>query len=101
MSKGTQPKISEKKFKKLVVASTVGAVLLLAILIFVMCFQLISIGVENRKLEELNAEIATYKQLLEEGDKTLEARSSYWWIVQRARELGYVFDGDHVYKDAE
>ena len=51
--------------------------------------------------EFLNAEIATYKQLLEEGDKTIEARTSRWWIEQRARELGYIFDGDHIYKDGE
>ena len=95
------PKISEKKFNNLVVAGTGGAVLLMVILVFVMAFQLIRIGVENKKLNELNAEIAVYKQLLEEGDKTIEARTSRWWIEQRARELGYIFDGDHIYKDGE
>ncbi len=96
-----KPKISEKKFNNLVVAGTVGAVLLMLVLVFIMSFQLIKIGVENKKLNELNAEIATYKQLLSEGDKTIEARTSRWWIEQRARELGYVFDGDHVYKDGK
>ena len=88
--------MTEEKFKNTVIAVTVGAVLLIVILVSVMLYQLIAINVANRRLEELNAEIEKYKILREDEEKIIEARSSYWWIVQRARELGYIFDGDNI-----
>ena len=87
---------TEKKFKNLIVAGTVGAVLLLVILLSVMIFQIISISVEKKKLNELEEQIAIYKELIEDGENTVEARTSRWWIIERARELGYVFDGDKL-----
>lgn len=88
--------MTEKKFKNLIVAGTVGAVLLLVILLSVMIFQIISISVEKKKLNELEEQIAIYKELIEDGEDTVEARTSRWWIIERARELGYVFDGDKL-----
>ncbi len=88
--------MTEEKFKKTVVAVTVGAVLLVIVLVTVMIYQLIAINVADRRLDELNAEIEKYKLLRDDEEKIIEARSSYWWIVQRARELGYVFDGDKI-----
>lgn len=88
--------MTEEKFKRTVVAVTVGAVLLVAVLVCVMVYQLIAIGVHKNKIASLNAEIERYKLLRDNEEKSIEARSSYWWIVQRARELGYVFDGDKV-----
>ena len=90
--------MNEEKFKRKVVAITVGAVLLIVILLSVLVFQLVSIGVEVKKQKELDAAIAEYNLLKEEAGKELEAYDSYWWIVQRARELGYSFDGEHLYK---
>ena len=90
--------MNEEKFKRKVVAITVGAVMLVVILLSVLIFQLVSIGVEVNKREELDAAIAEYNLLKDEAGKELEAYSSYWWIVQRARELGYSFDGEHLYK---
>lgn len=89
--------MKEEKAKRLIVAGTVGAVLLLLILVLVMVYQLISIGVKKQKEAELDAKIAEYKRLIEEEGETEEAVSSYWWIVQRSKELGYVFDGDKIY----
>lgn len=90
--------MNEGKLKRVIIATTVGAVLLLVILIAVMVFQLISIGVHKKKEAELNAQIAIYKELKETSEDALEERSAYWWIVQRARELGYYFDGDKIYR---
>ena len=87
------------KFKRIVIASTAGAVLLLVILIFILVFQLTKIGIEQRRYNELVEQVELYKQLNKDGERTIEARTSYWWIVQRAREMGYIFDGDHVYVD--
>lgn len=82
--------MTEAKAKKLIVASTVGAILLIVILIAVMVYQLIAIGVENRKKAEYESAIAEYNRLIEEGEDILVLRSKKAWISRRARELGYI-----------
>ena len=72
--------------------------LLLVVLLSVMIYQLIAIRIQNDKRAELDAQIAIYKELYAEDKDSLEARKEYWWIVQRARELGYMFDGDELYE---
>lgn len=88
--------MTEKKAKNLIVAGTIGAILLIVILLSVMLFQLISISVEKKELAELEEQISIYKELVANGEDTVEARTSRWWIIERARELGYVFDGDKL-----
>lgn len=89
--------ITEEKAKRLIVASTVGAVLLMAILLMVMVYQLISIGVKNRDLARYNQAIAKYEALIKEGENTKEIRSTRQWIEREARRLGLVFEGDKEY----
>lgn len=86
--------MSESKFRKLIVALTVGAVLLFVILLSVMVYQLVSISNEKKKETELINAITEYEKLIEEGCDTLEARSSRWWIERRARELGLNYKDD-------
>ena len=50
--------MEEAKFRKKVVAITVGAVLLTVILLFVVIYQLIAIGVSKAEQRRLDAEIA-------------------------------------------
>lgn len=90
--------MTEAKAKRIAIAVTIGAVILAFVLFCVLVFQFVEIGKGKAKYNELNTEIARYKELKENGENTLEARSSYWWIVSRARELGYVFDGDKILK---
>lgn len=90
--------MTETKFKKLVVAITAGAVILLIFLVSIMVYQLISIKVERDALNELTATIQEYKELIVEGNDTLEARKTYSFIENAARKLGYYFDGDKIYK---
>lgn len=85
--------MTEDKAKRLIVAITVGSVLLIVILSFVMLYGMIKIRSENKAINELNAEIRRYEQLLSEGQDTLETRSMRWWIERRAMELGYRYDG--------
>lgn len=87
--------MTESKFKRLVVATTVGAVTLMIILISIMVYQLISIGVEYNRKKECEAKIAEYNQLIKEGEETKEIRSMKWWIIREARELGLKFEGDN------
>ena len=89
--------MTESKFKRLVVAFTAGAVLLIIFLVSIMVYQLISIKVERDALNQLNATIQEYKELIEQGSNTLEVRQTYDWIENAARKLGYRFDGDKIY----
>ncbi len=86
--------MTEEKAKKLIVASTVGAVLLLFILVSVMVYGIIALNHERQKGRELEQKITEYNRLIKEGEDTLEARSLRAWIEMRARELGYVFETD-------
>ena len=83
--------LSEEKYKRIVVASTVGAVLLVVILVFIMIYQLISIGVNKKINDEYQSAIAEYERLIKEGENTLEIRKAESWIMGRAKELGYYF----------
>ena len=85
--------MTESKIKRLIVALTVGAVLLVVILASIMLYQLIDISSQRKALAELNSEIAKYEQLIKEGQDTYETRSMRWWIERRAMELGYQYKG--------
>lgn len=86
--------MNENKFKKLVVSSTIGAVLLLFILLVVMVYQLIAISVEQKNIAHLEAEIVRLTELKENGEDVYEIRQLEDWVVRRAYELGYVFESD-------
>ena len=93
-AKKVKQPITEEKAKRLIVAGTVGAVLLVVILVTVMVYQLISIGVNNKRIENYNVKIAKYEALIEQGEETKEVRSMRWWIEREARELGLKYEGD-------
>ena len=86
---------AEAKFKRTVVALTVGAVLLLSVLIMLMCYQLIMIGGKNHRKAELLTAIAELDEQYGEGEEIIEVMQKKWWIEQRARELGYGYADDH------
>ena len=82
--------MTEKKFKRLIVAMTVGAVMLMVILIMIMVFQLVSIKVHQNEIAILEEKIAYYNELNETGERVLEQRQLERWIKIRAQELGYI-----------
>ncbi|MBQ7339996.1 MAG: hypothetical protein IJW43_03990 [Clostridia bacterium] len=86
--------MDQAKFKRLVVSSTIGAVLLLFILLVIMVYQLIAIKVEQNNIAELERRITEYNVMIENGEDVLEARKELDWIVRRAYELGYQLDDD-------
>ncbi len=86
--------MDQTKFKRLVVSSTIGAVLLLFILLVIMVYQLIAIKVEQNNIAELERRITEYNVMIENGEDVLEARKELDWIVRRAYELGYQLDDD-------
>ena len=86
--------MNESKFKRLVVAITAGAVMLLIFLLIIMIYQLIAISAERAEERELRAVVEQYMALTKEQQNTLDARTSRQWIERRARELGYVYKDD-------
>lgn len=86
--------MTEEKIKKLIVSSTVGAVLLLFILLSIMVYQLIAIKVEQKNIAHLESEIVRLTELKEKGEDVYQIRQLEDWIVRRAYELGYVFADD-------
>ena len=86
--------MTEQKAKRLIVAGTVGAVLLIVVLLMVMIYQMIHITVYNRRIEEYNQKIAQYEQLIKDGEETKETYSLRWWIEREARRLGLVYEGE-------
>ena len=86
--------MTQNEFKKVVVSLTIGAVMVLVILLSVMIYQLISIGVLKNEEAELEAKIQQYEVMIEQSGETLEARKTDWWIQRRAMEIGYVFEDD-------
>ncbi|MBR0189244.1 MAG: hypothetical protein IJQ23_02530 [Clostridia bacterium] len=91
----TKKAADETKFQRIVVAFTVGAVILLAVLIMLMCYQLIAIGVKNNRVKQLKADIYALEQEYERGEDTLEIRRKAAYIERRARELGYHYADDN------
>ncbi|MBQ8197715.1 MAG: hypothetical protein IJZ73_06655 [Clostridia bacterium] len=81
--------MTESKLKKVISAVTVGAVMLMVILVSVLVYQLISIKVKRNQIAELENRIAYYNQLTEEERKENQYRYELDWIENRARELGY------------
>ena len=80
--------MTEEKAKKVIVATTVGAVLLLVILLAIMAYQMISIRVKENRIADLKEQKAIYEQLIAQGEETIEVRSMREWIEREARKLG-------------
>lgn len=83
--------MTEEKAKRVIVATTVGAVLLLVILLAIMAYQMISIKVKEERISHLKGQILKYEQLIEQGEETVEIRSMREWIEREARKLGYKY----------
>ena len=86
--------MTETKQKKLIMASTVTAVLLAVILLVVMCYQLISMSVLKNKRARLKSEIEQLKQIVQTTTDEVEKWEALEWIEKKARELGMYYDGD-------
>lgn len=88
--------MTETKFRRLVIAATVTAVLLLVVLLSIMVYQLVTIFTYKNAIAELEKEITVYEQMIEETGDTIETRSKRWWIERRARELGYIYSFEEI-----
>ena len=83
--------MTNEKTKKLIVASTVGAVLLLVTLLFIMIYQMVAISNKKADIKRLESAIAEIEKMTEEVEETIEIRSKREWIEREARRLNYVY----------
>lgn len=83
-----------EKQKRLIASATAMAVVLAVILIIVMIYQMITINVKNQELKRLNLEIQRLEEQRDELDQGIERWQTEWKIIERARELGYVYKND-------
>lgn len=86
--------MKEEKFKKVVMGATVAAVLLLAVLLIFLVYQLIAISVRRNREAELTAQIEEYLAYIDQGQKDLKTYTSDVWLEILARELGMKGLGD-------
>ena len=85
--------MNDAKRNKIIVASTVGAVLLVLILAFVLTFQIVSIIIAKNQLNEYKQAEQEYLENIEQAELTLSERRGETWVVMRAKELGYKLPG--------
>lgn len=88
----------ESKAKRIIIATTVGAVLLVVILLFVMIYQLVTMSNYKKDIAELEKAIAEYNQMIEDGEQELEAKSKLLWIEREAKKLGYRYQDEIILK---
>ena len=83
--------MEEQKLRKIVAAAVSSALILLAVLLSVMIYQMILLGNGQKKIDELNAEIADLQEEKKDMQNRIEIWQTDWKIDERARELGYLF----------
>ncbi len=83
------------KSKRLIIAVTVGMVVLAVVLLCVMSYQLIAISVKSNKIEKLKQRLAELDVLIESLDDNLAAIKEREWIIYEAWKLGYYFVDDN------
>ncbi len=87
--------MDEARVKRLIVATTIGAVMLAFILLVVMMYQLIAIGVKNKRIENFKQQIEVLDAKIASGEEDLAVRKERDWIIYEARKLGYYFEDDN------
>ena len=86
--------MNESKRNKMVAAITVNVIILIAVLVAVVVYQLVDIYVLTSRRDKLRAEITDIQQKIENTQDTLEYYKSESYLLDKAFELGYVFGDD-------
>ena len=79
--------MQEEKFKKVVIGSTVAAVILLAFLLVFLIGQLISISSRKSREAELLRQIEEYERYIETAQSDCEVYQGRIWLEIAVREL--------------
>jgi cell division protein FtsL len=90
--------VKEEKLKKIVTAITATGVLLAVILVSVIIYQLISLSLLKNKKDELTERMEYYNTVIETTQNEIEKNSAYWYIEQKAREYGMIYENDKKFE---
>jgi Tfp pilus assembly protein PilN len=82
--------MTENRLKTMVTAVTSAVTVLLVVLLGILVYYPIKIGVQRRRIEQLEKEIAAYEQMLEDATLDLEYYLSEEGLENATRELGGV-----------
>ena len=88
--------MKEEKFKRIVIGVTAAAVILLAILLVFMIYQLIAISVRNNRIAELEEQYAYWEQYVDKNKGKIERYEGLAWLEIIARKLGMLGQGNYV-----
>ena len=92
--------MKEEKFKKIVVGATAAAVILLAILLVFMIYQLIAISVRNKQIAELQAQYEYWQAYVENAQTDIQKYEGHVWLEIIARKLGMLGADDFIQENA-
>ena len=85
-----KPKMSEDKLRRIVTGGTVGATALVVALLAFLVPSIVTLCVQNARMQELSAEKARYEQLIEEGNAKVDYFQSDIGLGQLAFQQGFV-----------
>lgn len=86
--------MDRQKLKKILAASVSTAILFLAILLFIMVYQMLVIKNKERELASIKAEIAALQEENKSLEDDIDKWQSSWKIEEKARELKWVYPDD-------
>lgn len=91
--------MTENKFKKVVVASIVGAIMLIVILVTVILYQVITMSSYIKQRDNLIENIAKLEKMIDDNASEEEIRQTKEWIEEQARKIGYKYPNDIIIDD--
>ena len=86
--------MEQEKLKRVVTAAAVAATLVIAILFFIIVYQIVRICVLEHRENELKRDIARQERLLETDSEYLEKVQEDWWLEQEAYRNNFIYPGD-------
>lgn len=86
--------MTQRKANRIVAAVTVNVILLIAVLVAVVIYQMVEISVISKKRAELRDKIEYYNQQIEEGQDDLEYLKSEQYLRDLALQYGYVYSNN-------
>ena len=84
--------MEEQKLRKILAVSVSAAVILLAVLVAIMVYQMVMLRNGKKNVERLNAEISALEEQKKNYLDQIDVWQTDWKIDERARELGWLYD---------
>lgn len=86
--------MDEQKRNRLMAALTVNVILLIAILVAVVIYQIVGIALASARDRQLRAELEEYKQLVEQRKDDLEYLESEQYLLELALKQGWTYENN-------